>query len=46
MKITNIYIYIQIYIYITKNNNTNKAKNNRDAALKPFKINSLNQIKC
>ena len=28
--------------YITKNNNTNKAKNNRDAALKPFKINSLN----
>ena len=31
MKITNI------YIYITKNNNTNKAKNNRDAALKPFK---------
>ena len=23
--------------YITKNNNTNKAKNNRDAALKPFK---------
>ena len=26
-----------IYIYITKNNNTNKAKNNRDAALKPYK---------
>ena len=33
----NKYIYIYRYIYITKNNNTNKAKNNRDAALKPFK---------